>query len=266
MTQSVFTRTYLALMETDPSEKCRLVKQLREDFAGAKLSQDSIPVEIINVPGRPAKPRLVQPRDLVKRKIHTEEGRAALLHAIAHIEFNAINLALDAVYRFQSMPVEYLSDWLKVAHEEAYHFTLVADYLRDLGYPYGSFPAHNGLWEMAKKTTADVMVRMALVPRILEARGLDVTPGIMEKFRSIGDHRSIEILEIIQTDEIGHVRIGNHWFRFCCQQKHLEPLVVFKELLDRYAVNQIRKPILHAPRLKAGFSQDDLAHLESIAV
>ncbi len=215
------------------------------------------------VPGRPPKPDLVQPRELPRRTLGSLEGRASLLHAICHIEFNAINLAWDAVYRFRDMPIQYYLDWLKVAKEEAYHFSLIRDYLNELGFAYGDFPAHNGLWEMAVETDHDVLVRMALVPRVLEARGLDVTPGIMKKFASVNDTRANEILTIIQHDEIGHVEIGSHWFRYCCEQRGVEHDQTFVDLLQQYLKSTIKKPINQDARLKAGFSQQELDYFES---
>ncbi|XLM22000.1 ferritin-like domain-containing protein, partial [Chromobacterium piscinae] len=136
----------------------------------------------------------------------------ALLHAIAHIEFNAVNLALDAAWRFRDMPDGFVDDWLRVAAEEAGHFRLLQGRLAELGFSYGDFPAHDGLWTMCRKTDHDAMIRMALVPRVLEARGLDVTPGIQRRLAGIGDHASVAVLDIILRDEIGHVQIGNRWF------------------------------------------------------
>ncbi|MEJ2654165.1 MAG: ferritin-like domain-containing protein [Acidihalobacter sp.] len=147
-----------------------------------------------------------------RRGLGTREGRAALVHAVAHIEFNAINLALDAVYRFRSLPRAYYDDWLRVADEEARHFMLLADRLTDFGMRYGDLPAHNGLWEMAVKTADDWLLRMALVPRVLEARGLDVTPGMIERLRQAGDMETVAALEVILREEVGHVAIGSRWF------------------------------------------------------
>lgn len=218
----------------------------------------------IAVPGRPARPVLVAPTALANRSIHTLEGRAALLHAIAHIEFNAINLALDAVCRFDGMPEAYYRDWLQVAREESLHFTLLSEHLVSLGYAYGDFPAHNGLWEMAVRTDDDVMARMALVPRILEARGLDVTPGIREKLKQSGDHRACEILDIILRDEVGHVQIGNRWFHWCCTQRGLDPVPTFVGLLRDYDAVLPRGKLNYPARRAAGFTEEELELIESI--
>ena len=186
-----------------------------------------------------------------------------MLHSFAHIEFNAINLALDAVYRFRQMPEDFIDDWLQVAHEEARHFRLLDNYLNDLGSSYGEFDAHNGLWDMVCKTRHDVLHRMALVPRVMEARGLDVTPGLMERFSQNGDTRAVDILSIIYEEEIGHVRIGNKWYLYCCQQRNLEARATFRKLIEEYFGGQLRGPFNHAARLQAGFEEDELVALES---
>lgn len=185
----------------------------------------------------------------------------ALCHALAHIEFNAINLALDAVYRFRDMPIDYYTDWLKVAAEEALHFSLLNKYLVDQNVSYGDYDAHNGLWEMAVKTDHDVLVRMALVPRVLEARGLDVTPGMINKLERIGDTKLVDILQVIYRDEIGHVKIGSCWFNYLCEQRSLLPDETFSDLLDEYMEGACFGPFDDAVRLQAGFSKRELTDL-----
>ncbi len=187
-----------------------------------------------------------------------------LIRAIAHIEFNAINLALDAVYRFRDMPAEFYRDWLKVAAEEAYHFSLLTTRLSALGYAYGDFSAHDGSWEMAQETAHDVLVRMALVPRVLEARGLDATPKIIARLQAIGDKDTSEILQIILRDEIGHVAIGTHWFHYLCQQRDLEPRATFRQLLALHLRGQVRGPLHRAARLQAGFAEEEMDELEGL--
>jgi len=252
---------------SDPQQKVTQTYAAFDKFFEQDLQVDNIdldkPVEQLIIPGRPDKPELVQPRELPRRGLNTLEGRATLLHAICHIEFNAINLALDAVYRFRDMPAQYYLDWLKVAKEEAYHFSLVRDYLEELGFAYGNFPAHNGLWEMAVDTEHDVLVRMALVPRVLEARGLDVTPGIMKKFESVNDTRANEILTIIERDEIGHVEIGSYWYRYCCDLRKVDHDKTFIDLLQKYLKSGVKKPINHKARLQAGFTQKEIDYFES---
>jgi len=213
------------------------------------------------LPGRPVLPRLVAPKELPVRSPFTLEGRAALLHAVTHIEFNAINLALDAVWRFDGMPVAYYADWLRVASEEALHFTLLREHLLTLGVDYGSFDAHDGLWGMARRTAHDVTARMALVPRTLEARGLDATPPMQARLRRAGDLRAVEILGVILRDEVGHVAIGNHWYRWLCARGGHDPVAHYAELALRYEAPRLRPPFNHAARLAAGFTEAEIAFL-----
>ena len=206
-----YTQLEHALRETDPTRKCEQTLALYQQYqAGSlKIVNDS-PVHDIQIAGRPARPELVPATAVDKRKTSTAEGYAAMLHAIAHIEFNAINLALDAAYRFRNMPFQFVRDWVRVAKEEVFHFCLMRGRLNSLGYDYGDFEAHGHLWDMAYKTAYDPLLRMALVPRVLEARGLDVTPGIRAKVAQRGDVETCDVLDIIYRDEVGHVAIGNH--------------------------------------------------------
>src|SRR5690606_35128925 len=205
-----------ALALQDPEAKCAAVWAMRDSATiNADAHLDALP----SVPGRPALPELVAPASVPRRAMSTVEGRAALLHALAHIEFNAINLALDILWRFPGMPEAFYLDWRKVAIEEATHFDLLRCRLQALGHAYGDFPAHNGLWEMAEKTLGDLLARLALVPRTLEARGLDVSPAIRHRLAQAGDHESAAILDIILRDEVGHVAIGNHWYKWLCAQQ-----------------------------------------------
>ena len=259
---NLYASTYDCLMESDIQRKRESVKRLYEQWQLGELSREnSADVLPIDTAGRPAKPELVKPSQLKRRSLHTDKGRAALLHAVAHIEFNAINLALDAVYRFRDMPDDFYADWLKVASEEANHYGLLSDRLHSMGVQYGDFSAHNGLWEMTVKTGHDVMVRMALVPRVLEARGLDVTPGMIQRLEQVGDQETVDILKIILRDEIGHVAIGSRWFHYCCEQRGLESISTFQVLLQEYMKGGLRGPLYIEGRLQAGFSQDELDQL-----
>ncbi|PID99960.1 MAG: hypothetical protein CSA79_05820 [Thiothrix nivea] len=264
--RSVYDAAYACLMQTEVAAKLTTTQQLYADWQQGHLSRDvlSAAVQPVPVPGRPVKPQLVHPRKVKQRKLTSPSGRMALLHAVAHIEFNAINLALDAVYRFREMPDDYYGDWLQVAAEEAYHFGLMRDRMAKLGGVYGDLPAHNGLWEQACKTDHDVLVRMALVPRVLEARGLDVTPPMIEKLRQVGDTETIAVLEIILRDEIGHVRIGSHWYRYCCAQRGLEPEAYFRQLLRDVMKAPLRGPFYDEGRLLAGFSAEELEQLRRL--
>ena len=216
------------------------------------------------MPGRPARPRLVSARELSRRGLGSPEGRAAFIHSITHIEFNAIDLAWDAVYRFRGLPDAFYADWVGVAADEARHFRLLRERLQSLGHDYGDFDAHNGLWEMAEKTAHDGLARMALVPRVLEARGLDVTPGMIVKLRALGDEATADILEVILCEEVAHVAAGSRWFRWYCERAGLEPRSTFHALLLKYAGPALRGPFNHEARLLAGFDADEIAALERI--
>jgi len=244
-----------ALLECDPQSKCDQVAALTGPWVQSDLSLDAG-----LIPGRPPRPELVDPRQVPRRGLGTVEGRAALLHAVAHIEFNAINLALDAAWRFRALPEDYYSDWISVAQDEARHFGLLQARLLELGYGYGDFQAHNGLWEAAEKTAHDPLVRMALVPRVLEARGLDVTPGMILRLREIGDLSTVAILEQILEDEVRHVAIGSRWFQWLCAQRGLPPEATFRALLVEHGV-RVRPPLNVSARTNAGFSATELAQL-----
>ena len=232
-----------AFRTADPSEKCTLVTALTVITAVAEM-----PLQ----PGRPARPLLVSPREVPNRGLGSVEGRAALCHAVAHIEFNAINLALDAALRFAGMPLTYYADWLSVAQDEARHFLMMRQRLQQLGYDYGDFAAHNGLWESAEKTAHDVLVRMACVPRVLEARGLDVTPNLIRRLREVGDHETVAVLEVILAEEVGHVEIGSRWFKHACVERKLDPIPTFRRLLAEQGIT-LRPPFNQEARARAGF-------------
>src|ERR1700754_3133782 len=251
------------LREADPATKAQTVRALHAHVADGTAQWDTQRRfdEPPGLPGRPARPELVEPRKLGRRSMQSEEGRAVLLHALAHIEFNAINLALDAVWRFAGMPQAFYLDWLRVAREEALHFQLLRDHLRSLGFSYGDFPAHNALWEMAEKTRHDVLARIALVPRTLEARGLDASPPIKAKLVGAGALRGGEILDVILRDEIGHVAIGNRWFRCLCDERGLEPVAAYAELAARHEAPRPRAPFNLDARRAAGFSEEELLRL-----
>ncbi|MFK2898920.1 ferritin-like domain-containing protein [Dyella jejuensis] len=252
----------------DPAEKLQLTRATWNALQSGHLAPDpSSPAPTpIGDPGRPARPRLVAQRQVPRRGLGTPEGRAALVHAVAHIEFNAINLAWDAVYRFRGMPAAYYRDWASCANDEARHFALLSDRLAELGHAYGDFDAHNGLWEMAGKTAHHDTARMALVPRVLEARGLDVTPGMIERLRAVGDERTIAILEVILREEVAHVAAGTRWFRWCCERDGLDSREAFLDLLREYMGCNLRGPFNRPARLQAGFDDEELNRLAILAV
>ncbi len=256
-----------ALCVTDPVRKAyalqSLCARLEARDPGLRIDTEAVIADPGDLPGRPERPALVPAVEVPQRSPFTPQGRAALLHAIAHIEFNAQNLAADAVFRFSGLPEAFYIDWMRVAAEEAKHYLLLAGHLATLGHAYGDFPAHDGLWTMTWKTREDFVARMALVPRTLEARGLDATPLIQAKLRRAGDLRAVEILDVILREEIGHVAIGNHWYRWACEREGLEPVSHYRELVRQYAPPRLRPPFNRQARLDAGFSETELAWLES---
>ena len=252
------------LLACEPARKVALTQALWTDWQQGQIASCENEARTgIDLPGRPEKPGLVSPLHVPRRRLGSRGGRAALIHALAHIEFNAINLALDAAHRFAGMPADYYRDWLRVAAEEAYHFELLSRHLETLDHTYGDLSAHDGLWEMALKTAHDPMVRMALVPRVLEARGLDATPAISRKLQEIGDARAVEILAIIERDEVGHVAIGSRWFACLCEQRGLEPAKTFRQLLVEYDAPPLRPPFNIEARRQGGFSEMELAWLST---
>ena len=259
---NLFAQALSCLLLDNPQEKVNATLALQKGYLAGELNRDPLSeVTAIAVAGRPEKPELVDPRDVPRRNFSSLKGRLTLVHAIAHIEFNAINLALDAVYRFQQMPAQYYSDWCQVAAEEAQHFTMLSDYLQQHEMSYGDLCAHNGLWQMAVKTDADVLTRMALVPRVLEARGLDVTPSMIEKLKSTGDTPLISILQKIFNDEIGHVKIGSYWYKTLCKERGLEPEKTFLQLIEKYMEGAKFGPFETEARIAAGFSHAELRSL-----
>ncbi len=248
-----------------PSDKARQTLALHDCAqAGLPLDTELQLSEPADLPGRPALPRLVAALQVPKRSPYTTDGRAALLHAVCHIEFNAINLALDAVWRFAGMPEAYYRDWLRVAAEEAVHFGLLREHLLTLQHDYGDFDAHDGLWTMTRRTAGDLVARMALVPRTLEARGLDATPPMQARLRKAGDLRAVEILDVILHDEIGHVAIGNHWYRWLCEREGLDAEALYPVLAERYQAPRLRAPLNLDARRQAGFTEAELRQLNPL--
>lgn len=246
------------LLERDAAAKARRARQLPLTGSWGEHEQIEQPG---GIPGRPERPPLVPPAALKPRSVGSLEGRAALVHALCHIELNAIDLAVDIVWRFDGMPTGFYRDWIAVAREEGLHFELLRAHLQEMGFDYGDFPAHNGLWEMAEKTRHDLLARLALVPRTLEARGLDASPAVKEKLVRSGDVRAGEIIDVILRDEIGHVRIGNHWYRHACRERGLDPIQVHAELALRYHAPSPKGPFNLDARRAAGFAPEEIAAL-----
>ncbi len=250
----------------DPDEKVDFVRATHAQAATLSVASGVLhPIQPI--PGRPAQPVLMLHLDVPRRSPYTPDGLTALVHAVCHIEFNAINLALDAAWRFAGMPRAYYLDWVRVAAEEATHFGMLSAQLRSMGCHYGHYPAHNGLWDMTEKTAGDITARMALVPRTLEARGLDATPPMQAKLRKVGSAdalKIVDILDIILRDEVGHVAIGNHWYHWLCQRDGLEPVAHFKQLITQYDAPLLRPPFNEAARRKAGFTDAEMQALQAV--
>jgi uncharacterized ferritin-like protein (DUF455 family) len=264
---SLFAAAYDCLRAASPEEKIQHTFAVAEVFlCGGLVADDNAPPpEPIRMPGRPQRPRLVHPRELPRRGFGHAEGRAAFIHSIAHIEFNAIDLAWDAVYRFRGMPAQFYADWVSVANDEARHFAMLRHRLRDFDRDYGDYDAHNGLWDMAEKTAHSGLERMALVPRVLEARGLDVTPAMIVKLRQLGDDATAGILEVILREEVDHVAAGSRWFRWYCEREGVEPESTFRRLLGEYGRGVLYGPFNLDARSAAGFSDEELASLQYAA-
>jgi uncharacterized ferritin-like protein (DUF455 family) len=256
-----------ALVCADVDDKLRRVAGATQALADGSAALDvNFAVAAPATPGRPARPELVPPRSLARRSTATAPGHAALVHAVAHIEFNAINLALDAICRFPGLPRAFYVDWLHVASEEAMHFSLVRAHLRQLGHDYGDFAAHDGLWQMARKTAHDPLARMALVPRVLEARGLDASPGMIRRLRAAGDEAGAAIVEIILRDEVGHVAIGSRWFNHLCAERGLDPEATFEALLREHHAPRPVLPLNVEARRRAEFTPGELDLVHALAL
>ena len=260
--KDLFEEIHQIILTGDATEKCQRTHELASNLSSFSANHQSDTLEILE-PGYPASLQLVSPRELKRRGIQSQEGRNTLLHAVAHIEFNAINLALDAAYRFRHQPPEYYQDWIKIADDEARHFGLIRAYLNKHNCEYGDYKAHNGLWAMAVDTQHDVVARMALVPRVLEARGLDVTPGIIKKLDRVDDQDAVDILNIIYQDEIGHVHVGSEWFFYQCKVRDLEPRSTFIKMVEAYLHGELKGPFNIAARLQAGFDEIEMNALNT---
>jgi len=246
-----------AIRSADLDRKTELAQESATRWFARRISLRSpLDAPLPERPGRPEKPLLVPPTQVEKRSLHTVPGRIALLHAIAHIELNAVDLALDIVARFASahVPNSFFDGWMQVAYEEAKHFRMVRKRLNDLGADYGDLPAHDGLWQAAHSTRNDLTARLAVVPLILEARGLDVTPALQAKMRETGDLESAAVLDVIYNDEKGHVAVGAKWFRFLCAREKRDPARTFQELVRANFRGPLKAPFNDVARAEAGLT------------
>jgi uncharacterized ferritin-like protein (DUF455 family) len=263
--KNIFEFAEACLYSAIIDEKLALTHQARHTLENGELSlmpeQPVLPIAQVKFPDKPV---LLAPRNMPKRKLGTVEGIAAFFHAIAHVEFVAIYLAWDMLYRFRGMPGQFYQDWLKVADEEAQHFGLIRAHLLAMNVHYGDLPAHSGLWDHARDTADNLLARLAMVPRCMEARGLDVTPAIINKFRQLGDKSSVVLLNRILTDEVGHVALGSYWFKFVCKQQGLEPEAKYRQLIKQfYQGGKPKGPFNREMRIIAGFSNAELDWLEN---
>ena len=239
----------------DPRIKAALARQAFADWSHGALGVDSSePSNWPSRPARPERPKLLPPRDMPTRKLGSEKGRATQIHALAHIELNAIDLACDMAGRFCDRGLDYsfYGDWLSIAADEARHFLMLEKRLNDMGFGYGDFPAHDGLWEAAYDTRHDLTARLAIVPMVLEARGLDVTPGMIKRFNKAGDSATVGILETIYEDEKSHVAAGVKWFHEVCSSENLDPTQCFHNKLNDYFKGKLKPPFNEAARTAAG--------------
>ncbi|SMD04016.1 Uncharacterized conserved protein, contains ferritin-like DUF455 domain [Fulvimarina manganoxydans] len=246
-----------ALAEADLDQKVAKTQAATELWFARRLGLHApTDPKVPSRPGRPDKPDLVPPKTVKRRSVHTDAGRIALIHALCHIELNAVDLALDIVARFadQRVPRSFFDGWMTVAFEEAKHFSLLSERLKSFGSFYGALPAHDGLWQAAGATSHDLSARLAVVPLILEARGLDVTPSLIEKLNEVGDEETAAILKIIYEDEKGHVAVGAKWFRFLCARERINPAARFQALVRSLFHGEVKPPFNDLARAEAGLT------------
>ncbi|WP_298262159.1 ferritin-like domain-containing protein [uncultured Litoreibacter sp.] len=249
------------LTTADPIQKTAASRQFAQIWRDARKAGEAIPLgsaQPPDTPARPAQPELLAPRDVPTRKPGTPEGRAAMLHAIAHIELNAVDLHWDVIARYGHVdfPLGFYDDWVQAADDESKHFNLMEDCLQQRGSHYGALPAHAGMWASAVDTADDIMGRLAVVPMVLEARGLDVTPGMIKLFKQAKDTAAVEALEVIYAEEVAHVAYGSRWFHFLCGRENLDPTPTFHQLVRKYFHGQLRPPFNEEKRAEAGIAPD----------
>ena len=261
--ENIFSIAQFCLHHADVQQKIEKTHYAKKLIESDQLSLEStLAVDPISKTKFPDLPQLLAPREMPGRRLNSATGKIAFFHALAHIEFIAIYLAWDILYRFRGLPDEFYQDWLKIADEEAQHFTLIRQHLLEMGADYGELPAHRGLWDHAEETADDVLARLAIVPRCMEARGLDITPQMIEKFNSQGDQASVKLLTRILEDEVGHVKIGSYWFKTLCQQQQLNHEAKYIELIKKFYVGKPKGPFNRELRIIAGFTNAEIDWLE----
>jgi uncharacterized ferritin-like protein (DUF455 family) len=261
--ENIFTIAAQCLHQTDITQKIETTHHAKQLFEKNQLSfESSAPVLPITETKFPTKPELLRPRDMPRRRLNSPIGIRAFFHALAHIEFIAIYLAWDILYRFRGMPDQFYQDWLHIADEEAQHFTLIKNHLADMGVDYGDLPAHQGLWEHSEDTADNLLARLAIIPRCMEARGLDITPKMIEKFKAQDDDKAVTLLTRILNDEVGHVKIGSYWFKKLCDQQGFNHEEKYKELITQFYQGKPKGPFNRKLRIIAGFSSAEIDWLE----
>ena len=247
----------IVLADPSPSSKIALTNEIASAWQSGQLTKVGYATPP-DRPARPTKPELLRPQDMPKRRAKAAKGRLALIHAIAHIELNAIDLAWDIVARFtmHDLPRKFYDDWVGVAVDEAHHFGLLEGYLFKHGALYGDLPAHDGLWQAAEDTAGDILARLAIIPLVLEARGLDATPPMIAKMQQVGDIQAARILETIAAEEVAHVAAGVHWFKYVCRCQKIKPVQTYQALVKKYFKGKLKPPFATAARDQAGLSAD----------
>ena len=249
------------LRSADGREKTALSRRYAAQWQAARADGTLPEIGTANPPDRPARPAepaLLDPRDVPRRRPGTEAGRKAILHAVAHIELNAVDLHWDIIARFTHVPMPpgFYDDWVKSADEESKHFNLICDCLEAMGSHYGDLPAHAGMWRAAEDTAHDLMGRLAVVPMVLEARGLDVTPGMIDIFEKAGVTEAVEAMQVIYAEEVHHVAYGSKWFHFLCGRENTDPKDAFHDLVRRYFHGPLKPPFNEEKRAEAGLPPD----------
>lgn len=262
---NLFEQAEHCFLCADPLEKMQLTADTAAQFKAGQLSWDESPIFTdYTDPGRLSRPAIIEPQKLKKYAFKKQIGKAASIHALAHIELTAVNLAWDSVYRYRGLPQQFYQDWVQCAYEESTHFLLLRESLQALGFEYGDFSVHGELWNMASTTRASILERMGVVHRVFEARALDVIPFAQQRFDAVGDKKMVETLNVIANEEIGHISSSSRWFQYQCDLEKIDSEQTFYQLLAKYLNAPPRGPFNRQARLESGFSVAEIEHLEQL--